>query len=114
MESQERRATSTATTVFDCNEDILLGDTIRIRNMEVCDEEDELESMERSGSEGNMGTERTSSRISGVDGLPLPLKKRKYKMAQRVTKKKGARRIGSSRAKKVFLAKVEEQLQLSR
>ena len=114
MELQERRATSTATTVFDCNEDILLGDTIRTRNMEVCDEEDELESMERSGSEGNMGTERTSSRISGVDGLPLPLKKRKYKMAQCVTKEKGAWRIGSSRAEKVFLAKVEEQLQSSR
>ena len=114
MESQERRSTSTTTTAFDFNEDIVLGDTIKTRNMEVCKEKDELESMERSGIEGNMGTEQTSCRISGVDGLPLPLRKRKYRMAQRMTKEKGAWRIGSSRAEKVSLAKVEEQLQSSR
>ena len=114
MESQERRTTSTTTAAFDFNEDILLGDTIKATNMEVCKEEDEMESMERSVSEGNMGTKWTSSRISGVDGLPLPLKKKKYRMAQRVIKEKGVQRIGSSRAEKVSLAKVEEQLQSSR
>ena len=113
MESQKRRSTNTTTTAFDFNEDILLGDTIRATTMEVCEEEDEMESMEQSGSEGNMGIERTSCRISGVDGLALPLKKRKYRMAQCVTKEKGARRIGSSRAEKVSLANVEEQLQSS-
>ena len=113
MESQKRRSTNTTTTAFDFNEDILLGDTIRATTMEVCEEEDEMESMEQSRSEGNMGIERTSCRISGVDGLALPLKKRKYRMAQCVTKEKGARRIGSSRAEKVSLANVEEQLQSS-
>ena len=64
--------------------------------------------MERSGSEGNMGTKQSCCRISGVDGLPSILKTRKYRMAQRVRKEKGARRIGSSRAEKVSLANVEE------
>ena len=114
MESQDRRSTSTTTAAFNFNEDILLGDTIRARNMKVCKEEDELESMEQSGSKGYMGTERTSCHISGVDGLPLLLKKRKYRMAQHVTKEKDVRRIGSSRVEKVFLAKVKEQLQSSR
>ena len=104
MKSQKRRSTNTTTVAFDFNEDILLGDTIRARNMEVCEEEN----MEQSGSERNMETKQNNSRVSGVDGLSLPLKKRKYKMAQRVTKEKGARRIGSSRAEKVCLAKVEE------
>ena len=113
MESQERTTASTTTGAFDFNEDILLGDTIRATNMEVCEEEDEMENMEHLVSEGNMGTERIRSRISGVDGLPLPLKKRKYRMAQRVIKEKDVRRIGSSGAEKIFLAKVEEQLQSS-
>ena len=69
--------------------------------------------MERSRSEGNMETKPSSSRISGVDGLPSTLKKKKYRMVQRVMKEKGARRIGSFRAEKVSLANVEEQLQSS-
>ena len=113
MESQQKRSTSTTTAAFDFNEDILPGDTIRARNMEECKEQDEPESMERSGSEWNMETKQTTCRIFGVDGLPSSLKKRKYRMAQRVTKEKGARRIGSSRAEKVSLANVEEQLQSS-
>ena len=110
MESQERRSTSTRTAAFDFKEDSILGDIIKVRNMEVCEDD---ESMQRSGSEGNMGTKQTSSHICGVDGLLLPHKNRKYKMAQRVSKEKGPRRIGSSRVEKVSLANVEEQLQSS-
>ena len=105
MESQERRSTTTTTVAFDFNENILLGDTIRATNIEDCEEEDELESMEQSGSEGNMGKKQTICRISGVDGLPSTLKKRKYIMAQRVRKEKGARRIGSTRVEKGFPCK---------
>ena len=57
MESQER-STSTTNAAFDFNEEILPGDTIRARNMEDCKEKDELKSMKRFGSEGNMGTKQ--------------------------------------------------------
>ena len=69
--------------------------------------------METYGSAGHMGNEHTTCSISGVDGLPSSLQKRKYRMSQRVRKQKGARRIGFSRAGKVSLANVETQLQLS-
>ena len=105
MESQERKSTSTRTAAFDFKEDNILGNTIKVRNMEVCEDE---ESMQQSGSEGNMGTKQTSSHICGVDGLLLPHKNRKYKMAQRMSKEKGPQRTGSSRAEKVSLANVEE------
>ena len=113
MESQEKRSTSPTTAIFDFNKNILFGETIRETNIEDCKEEHEFESMERSRSERNIETKQTSCHISGVDGLPSTLKKRKYKMAQHVRKEKGTRRIGSTGAEKVFLANVEEQLQSS-
>ena len=45
--------------------------------------------------------------VSGVDGLAPNVQKRKYCKTKRVTKEKGERKIGSSRAQKVSLASVE-------
>ena len=55
-----------------------------------------------------MGNEHTSCSISGVDGFPSNVQKRKYTMTERVRKEKGVWRIGSSRAEKISLANVEE------
>ena len=113
MVSQGSRSETARANVFDFNEDILPKETIISRNMEDCKEEDELESMDPYGSEGHMENKHTTCSISGIDGLPSNLQKRKYRMSQRVQKEKGARRIGSNRAEKVSLANVETQLQSS-
>ena len=113
MLSQGSRSETARVDVFDFNEDILSKETIISRNMQECEDEDELESMDHYGTEGHMGNEHTTCSISGVDGLPSTLQKKKYKMCQRVWKQKGARRVGSSRAEKVSLAQVETQLQSS-
>ena len=111
--SQGSRSEPVRVDVFDFNEDILSKETIIPRNMQECEDEDELESMDHYGTEGHMGNEHTTCSISGVDGLPFTLQKRKYKMSQLVQKQKGARRVGSSQAEKVSLAQVETQLQSS-
>ena len=48
--------------------------------------------------------------VSGVDGLAPNVQKRKYSKTKWVTKEKGERKIGSSRAQKVSLASVERDL----
>ena len=48
--------------------------------------------------------------VSGVDSLAPNVQKRKYSMTIRVVEDKGERRIGSSRAQKVSLARVEQDL----
>ena len=48
--------------------------------------------------------------VSGVDGLAPNVQKRKYSKTKRITKEKGERKIGSSRAQKVSLASVEQDL----
>ena len=101
----------TTTHAFDFNDDILPEDTIISRNMQDCKEEDEFESMDPFGTQGNMVNEHTTCSIFGVDGLPFSLLKRKYTIIQHVRKEKGAQRIGSSRIEKVSLANVQEQLQ---
>ena len=69
--------------------------------------------MDPSRTEGNMANEHTTCIISRVDGLPFNPPKRKYTMTQRVRKEKEPRRIGSSRAEKVSLANVQQDLQSS-
>ena len=81
--------------------------------MEDCEEDHEQESMGQCGSEGTMGTKQTNCPLSRVDGLPSTLKKRKYRMALRVRKEKGARRSGSLRVEKIILVNVKEHLQSS-
>ena len=107
MVSQGSRAEIGRADVFDFNEDILPEETIISRNMQDYEDEDELESMDPYGIAGHMGNEHTTCSISGVDGLPSSLQKRKYRMNQHVWKQKGARRIVSSRVEKVSLANVE-------
>ena len=51
--------------------------------------------------------------VFGVDGLAPNVLKRKYSTTKRVAKEKGERRIGSSRAQKVSLANVEQDLKSS-
>ena len=84
--SQGSRAEIGRADVFDFNEDILPKETIISRNRQDCEDEDELESMETYGSAGHMGNKHTTCSISGVDGLPSSLQKRKYRMSQRVRK----------------------------
>ena len=48
--------------------------------------------------------------VSRVDGLAPNVQKRKYSKTKRVTKEKGERKIGSSRAQKVSLVSVELDL----
>ena len=104
MVSQDRRSASTTIGAYDFNEDILPEDTIRARNKEDCEEDDELESMDQFRSQGNMGTGETTCRISGVDGLPSSLQERKYTiMVQCVRKEKGAWRIGPLEQKRSSL-----------
>ena len=102
--SQGSRAEIGRVDVFDFNEDILPKETIISRNRQDYEDEDELESMETYGTARHMENEHTTCGISGVDGLPSNLQKRKQK---------GARRIGSSRAEKISVANVETQLQSS-
>ena len=110
MVSQGSRSETAIADAFDFNEDILPKDTLISRNMEDCEVEDELESMDPSGTQRNIRNEHTTCSIAGVDGLPSSLQKRNYTMTQRVRKEKEVRRIGSSRAEKVSLANVEECL----
>ena len=72
---------------------------------------DECENMGRARNEEIMTNAQTMCSISGVDGLPSTIPKRKYKMTKRVRKDKRPRRIGSSRAEKVSLANVQQDLQ---
>ena len=81
--------------------------------MPDCEEKDDLMNMDPGGHEQNLENDQFTCSISGVDGLPSTLKKKKYRMVQHVTKEKGVQQIGSSRAEKVFVANVEEQLQSS-
>ena len=108
--SRSKTRTSEA---FDFNEDNLLKKTIISGNMEDSKEVDEFESMDPSGTQEIMTNAQTTCNISGVDGLPPNLPKKKYTMTKRVKKEKRPRRIGSSRAEKVSLANVQQDLQSS-
>ena len=83
--SRSKNRTSEA---FDFNEDSLLKETIISENMEESEEVDEFESMDPSGNEEIMTNAQTTCSISGVDGLPSNLPKRKYTMTKRVRKEK--------------------------
>ena len=111
MVPKGNRSKTTTNDAFDFNDDILFEDTIISGNMQEREQVDELESMDPFGTEGNMANEHATCIISTVDGLPSSLPKRKYTMTQRVRKEKRPRRIGSSRAKKVSLANVQQDLQ---
>ena len=96
---------------FDFNKDSLLKETIISGNMEDHKEVDEFKSIEPFGTEEIMRNAQTTCSISRVDGLPSTLPKRKYTMTKRVRKEKRPRRIRTSRAEKVSLANVQQDLQ---
>ena len=69
--------------------------------------------MDQAGNEEIMTNAQTTYSVSGVDGLPSTIPKRKYTMTKRVRKDKRPRRIGSSRVEKVSLANVQQDSQSS-
>ena len=95
---------------FDFNEDSHVKETIILGNIKDCKEVDDFECMDPFGTQEIMPNAQTSCSISGVDGLPSNLPKRKYTMTEPVRKEKRPRRIGSSRAEKVSLANVQHDL----
>ena len=107
----EATTTKTRTSeAFDFNEDSHLKETLISGNMEDCKEVDDFECMDPSRTEEMMTNPQTTCSISGVDGLPSKLAKRKYTMTKRVRKEMRPRRIGSSRAEKVSLANGQHDL----
>ena len=107
------RSKTSTSEAFDFNEDNPLKETIISRNMVDCEELDEFQSLDPSGTEENMENAQTTCSISRVDGLPSNLQKKKYTMTERVRKKKQQQRIGSSREEKVSLANVQHDMQSS-
>ena len=107
------RSKTKTTKAFDFNEDSLLKETIIYGNMEDHKEVNEFESMDPSRTEEIMRNAQTTYSISRVDGLPPTFPKRKYTMTTRVRKEMQPWRIGSSRAEKVLLANVQQDLQSS-
>ena len=82
------RARIRASEAFHCNEDILLKEAILSGTIEESEEVDEGENMGRAEHEENMTSARTTCSISGVDGLPSTIPKRKYRMNKRGRKEK--------------------------
>ena len=107
------RSKTSTSEAFDFNEDNPLKETIIPRNMVECEELDEFQSLDPSGTEENMANAQTTCSIFGVEGLPSNLQKKKYTMTKRVRKEKQQRRIGSSREEKVSLANVQHDMQSS-
>ena len=107
MVPQGSKAKSTTTEAFDFNDNIQSEDTIVPRNMQYCEQVDELESMDPSRTEDNMANAHITCRIFGVDSLQSSLSKRKYSMTQCIRNKKKPWRTGSCRSEKVSLANVQ-------
>ena len=98
---------------FDFNDEILAEETNTSRKMHHGEQVNALESVHPSQIEEKTSYAYNTCSIARIHGLPSIFPKRKYTMTQHVRKKKEPQRIGSSRAKKVSLANVQQDLQSS-